>query len=114
MNQLALLVDDERTAFRPGETVRGRALWVFAEAPDAVEVRLFWHTEGKGDTDVGVVDLARFDEVGPAGDERFALRLRDRPWSYAGTLISVIWSLEIVALPSEETFRLDLQVGAGA
>lgn len=111
MNELAIAFEGDATAFAPGETVRGRALWVFEAAPERIEVRLFWHTQGKGDTDLEIVDTTTVETPGPAGEQTFALALPDRPWSCSGKLVSILWSLEIVALPREVSQRFDITVG---
>jgi hypothetical protein len=110
MNEIAASLTGDRTTYSVGERVEGRALWVFASAPEAVEVRLFWHTSGKGDDEVGVFAVHRVDMPGPSGDEAFALELPTRPWTWHGKLLSLDWSLEVVALPDEEAFRIDLDV----
>lgn len=110
MNEIAASLTDDRTTYRVGERVEGRALWVFATPPEAVEVRLFWRTSGKGDDELGVVAVHRIDSPDIAGEEAFALELPTRPWTWHGKLISLDWSLEVVALPTEEAFRIDLEV----
>ncbi len=112
-DRLAIAFDGDVKVFEPGATVRGRALWLLEDDPQAIEVRLFWHTQGKGDRDLGIVGTARFDEPGKLGDRPFELILPSRPWSCSGRLVSVLWSLEIVALPREESQRFDIVVGPG-
>ncbi|MFO1052928.1 MAG: hypothetical protein U1F36_12000 [Planctomycetota bacterium] len=110
MNQLALAFDDDRRAFEPGATIRGRALWLCEQPPTSIEVRLFWRTQGKGDTDLEVVDVARIETTDAAGEQPFAISAPRRPWSFSGKLISLIWALEIVALPSEDSERFDITI----
>ncbi|MBI5850578.1 MAG: hypothetical protein HZB39_05995 [Planctomycetes bacterium] len=111
--QLAVAFDDDVKSFEPGATVRGRALWLLSEDPVAIEVRLFWHTAGKGDVDLGIVGTTRFDTPGTAGDRPFEFVLPMRPWSCSGRLVSVIWSVEIVALPREDSQHFTITVGPG-
>lgn len=108
---LAIAFEGDRKNFEPGETVRGRALWLLETAPAALEVRLFWHTQGKGDTDLGIVAVARFEQPGELGERPFELALPMRPWSCSGRLVSILWSLEIVALPREDVQRFPIVVG---
>lgn len=110
MNEIAASLTGDRTTYRAGERVEGRALWVLREAPEAVEVRLFWRTSGKGDDELGVVDVHRIDVPAAAGEDTFALQLPTRPWTWHGKLVSLDWSLEVVALPDEDVFRIDLEV----
>ena len=59
MNELKILMRDERRNFRPGETVEGVAGWRLDKPPKMVELRLFWFTRGKGTEDVGGVNQMR-------------------------------------------------------
>ena len=43
-----IVVALERAAWRPGETLRGNALWDLPTPPERVEARLYWRTSGKG------------------------------------------------------------------
>ena len=45
---------ENKTAFRPGETIAGAVLWEFAKPPASAEVRLVWFTRGKGTEDGGI------------------------------------------------------------
>ncbi len=113
--RLAIRFDDDRTSYSPGETVRGRALWLYDKAPERIEVRLFWYTQGKGDRDLGIADTVEIDCAGAAaGDQPFALQLPDRPWSFQGKLITLTWSVEIVSLPKDEAEDFDIEVGPDA
>ena len=84
---LTIRVDAGRDAFSPGEAIRGSLEWAQEEAPDAVELRLLWYTEGRGDQDVGVarslriaspgaerplvlLGAAALDPLGPGGERR--------------------------------------------
>jgi len=100
-----------RTEFRPGETLAGAASWNLDTAPKAVEVRLFWYTEGRGTQDVGLVDKARFEQ--PLMSERrdFRFTLPEQPYSLSGKLVSVRWAVEVVAEPSGEAQRLEFTLG---
>jgi len=94
--------------FRPGETVEGTASWQLDAAPEAVEVRLFWRTEGRGTPDVGLVGSVRFDSPGAEGDRSFAFPLPEGPYSFSGKLISLLWGIEAVAVPSDDTGRAEI------
>lgn len=111
MNELRLDLDGGRSHFLPGDQVTGRALWRFDEAPESVVLRLFWHTSGKGTEDVVIVGERRFDAPGGIGEREFDVRLPLGPYSFSGTLISLAWSLELVALPVGATARVDILVG---
>jgi hypothetical protein len=111
MNELHLVTDDGRTWYLPGGSIRGRARWRLERDPEAIEVRLFWLTSGKGTEEAQVVALDRFESPGLAGERPFELAVPDGPYSFSGRLITLAWALEVVALPSEGSSRLDLIVG---
>jgi len=99
-----------RVGVRVRVRVRGRALWILDEPPKAVEVRLFWYTEGKGTQDVELIDSVRFDAPPQRDQKDFRFTLPDEPYSFSGKLISLIWALELVVLPSDETERIPITV----
>lgn len=98
------------TAFRPGDVIAGRARWQLGEAPENVELRLFWYTEGKGTQDLEIVETLSF--ANPAADDRrsFQIRAPKGPYSCSGKLLSLIWALEIVVQPSEESGRTQITI----
>ena len=113
MNNLAIEFPDGSRAFRPGESIRVRALWLLEdglESIEAIEVRLLWHTQGKGDTDLAVVAIERIDQPGPHGAKDLAIRIPDRPYSFSGKLVSLSWHLEIVLVPSQVAQTFDIVV----
>ncbi|MCW1922375.1 hypothetical protein OKA05_07405 [Luteolibacter arcticus] len=86
----------ERRDLRPHETVTGRVAWALEKEPRELELRLCWFTRGRG------TEEARTIEVLPLGDtlrgERaFSFRLPAEPWSVNGTLVQIVWALEVVA-----------------
>ena len=108
---LTLATSDGRTWYKPGETIEGRAEWYLEDGEEALELRLFWHTRGKGTRDVGIVETLRIEKPGGSGHRSFAFRVPEGPYSFSGVLITLAWAIEAVALPSEETARFDLGVG---
>lgn len=103
---------EDRVSFEPGQTVDGVAAWEFEEGgvPSWVEVRLFWRTLGKGDTDAVIVAAQRFDSPASADAQLYSLRLPDGPYSYVGELLEVRWSVELVAHREKRSERLELTV----
>lgn len=101
---------DNQASFTPRSPLAGVVTWQFDAAPQAVEVRLFWFTQGKGDRDVGVVDRVRFDNPAAADAQPFDFSLPAGPYSFSGKLISLTWAIEAVAIPGEETARLEIVV----
>ncbi len=108
MNSLRIETLDGGTCYGPREEVAGKAWWSLEQPPDTLELRLFWYTQGKGTQDVGIVETVRFDH--PAREERrdFRVTLPEAPFSCSGKLLSICWALELVALPSGQTGRLEL------
>jgi len=110
MSELRIEVDGGRGWFLPGETLSGRAVWRLDDDADAVELRLFWYTSGKGTEDVTIVDSVRTDAAGTAGERAFNFRLPDGPYSFSGSLITLTWAVELVTLPDGATERIELIV----
>jgi hypothetical protein len=97
-----------RTGFEPGETVDVEAEWQLDAQAEAIELRLLWHTSGKGDTDVSIVETVRWEEPGLFESRRAKIALPEAPYSFSGRLVSLAWALELVVLPGEESQRIDL------
>lgn len=110
MNELGIEIDRGRTAFMPGERIEGRMSWRLNDSPSRISLRLFWHTAGRGTTDVKVVDEMVLDDAAAAGSAPFALQLPAGPYSFSGRLISLIWSLELLVGPGSQVERRDLVV----
>jgi len=110
MNAIKIELDDSKTGYTPGETIRGRAAWHLDTLPEFVELRLFWYTSGKGDQDINVVDRVTYRDGAVWGDEAFAFTLPEAPYSFAGRITSLIWALELVAEPTNESFHVQITV----
>jgi hypothetical protein len=110
MSELEIRTHDGKTVFMPGEEVVGEVSWRLDAPQPAVELRLFWHTQGKGTSDVSVVDKISFDN--PARQERrdFRFRLPDAPYSFSGKLISLEWALELIVPSPWEIERLPIVI----
>ena len=111
MSILRITTDGTQTWFKPGATIAGDTSWHLDGEAEAVEVRLFWYTRGKGTQDVVVVDFLRVDHPEPSGHRRFGFAIPNGPYSFSGTLITLSWAVELVVFPGEDTARLDLVVG---
>jgi len=111
MSDLRVELLEGRTGFAPGERIRGTAGWRLAdpaepaEPTEALEVRLFWYTEGKGERDVEIVATESLDSLSPEGSREFTFTAPPAPLSFSGKLISLIWAVELVALPSGDAGR---------
>lgn len=100
-------------AREPGDEIQGTVHWTLSAPPTSIQTRLFWYTEGKGDRDLSVVNESSVDASAPSGSAPFTFRLPAGPYSFSGKLISLIWAIEAVAEPGEETARVELTVGPG-
>ena len=112
-SQLSISIDGGRTAFSPGETLRGSAFWNLPTAPRSLEVRLFWFTRGKGTMDVRMIERVAIENPTQQGHRAFQFRLPVEPPSFSGNLISLIWALELVAEPGDRSQRTELVVAPG-
>src|SRR5437016_2622761 len=95
-------IDEDRTAFRPGETIAGEVSWSLPVAPAQISLELFWTTRGKGQVDSEVVQSIQFKHPSASGDERFALKIPNGPFSFSGKLVSLLWGVRLVIHPSQE------------
>jgi hypothetical protein len=111
---LWLEVVDGRMSFAPGEEVELRAAWDLKRAPDTVEIRMVWHTAGKGDRDMAVAKTIAIDSPAAIGDQRLAVILPLGPYSFSGKLISLLWGLELVTLPDEQSTRIEVTIAPNA
>ena len=110
MSTLSVELEDGKLAFAPGQEVRGRASWTLDADPESVEVHLFWRTEGKGTQDTEIADTVLFQNPGRQDKRDFRLKIPDGPYSFAGKLIAILWSVEVVAEPGSEAGRQDIDV----
>lgn len=111
---LRLGLRENRTAFKPGDEIAGAAIWECDTAPKLAEVRLCWYTRGKGSEDTETVEKTTFDAPA-AGDTRtFSFRAPSAPYSFSGKLISLIWAVELVIEPGNESERVDIVIAPEA
>ncbi|MCG8584063.1 MAG: hypothetical protein MI757_05065 [Pirellulales bacterium] len=103
-----------RTAFEPGESVEVNVEWLFEQQPESVELRLVWYTRGKGDTDISVVERVPFEFPSTSEKRTVELQLPMAPYSFSGKLISLCWSIELVADDGDASERLDITMAPGA
>jgi hypothetical protein len=111
MSELKLALREERTSFEPRDEVVGAAYWKLDKPAEAVELRLFWFTRGKGTEDARVVETVRFDNPQIEEARQFRFRLPEGPYSFSGRLISLLWAIELVVMPSKEVRRVEITMG---
>ncbi len=112
MARLTVELNNNKTTYRPGELIEGVVGWELDSAPKWVEVRLYWHTAGKGDEDVRVVEAMRIEEPATVDAQVFGFSAPDGPFSYRGTLIELMWGVEVVAHRTKQTALVDLSLSA--
>ena len=105
---------EPRRAFEPGEEIAVQLGWDFSTAPESVELRVVWNTSGKGTQDVGVASVTPFEFPKAHETRRTTVSLPEQPYSFSGKLISIVWALELVALPDEQSTREEVTIGPGA
>jgi hypothetical protein len=88
--------------------VEGTAKWLLSEAPQTVELRLFWYTKGKGTQDIEIVESVPFEHPQLEDARPFRVTLPASPYSFSGKLISLLWALELVAKPGEQSVRVEI------
>ena len=110
MIELEIRTREDRTDFLPGEELAGEVSWQTDSAPGPVELRLFWHTEGKGTRDVEVIESISFNVPGRQDRRDFRFQLPESPYSFSGKLISVVWALELVLPSTGDTERIDIVI----
>ncbi len=109
MKTLYVATLDNQTAFRPGDELKGTVAWSFADAiPEALELRLFWFTRGKGTQDVDVHKNLRLESPPAQGKRSFCFQLPHAPYSFSGKLVSLTWALEFVAEPAGKAELLEI------
>ena len=108
---LTIATDSGGTWFKPGERIEGTASWHLDEDADALEVRLFWFTSGKGSPDVEVVAGKRMARPEISGSHSFEFTVPRGPYAFSGKLITLAWALELVVLPGGAAQRFDLVIG---
>jgi hypothetical protein len=90
----------DKNSYMPGDSISGTARWQLEEPVQSIELRLFYYTEGKGTSDVEIVETTPIANPGLSGSQQFQWRVPDSPYSFSGKLISLIWAVEAVLLPS--------------
>lgn len=86
----------KKDTYQPGETLSGAVLWRFNKTPKLAEVRLLWHTQGRGNEDIEVVAVRKLPAT-LQGKGGFSFVLPAEPYSFSGKLITLAWTVEVVS-----------------
>jgi hypothetical protein len=110
---LDLTLEHGRNAFEPGSRLSGVASWSAQTAPRGLELRVIWTSQGAGGRDFTIAETIPFHA--PLAVERrpFIFTLPAGPYSFIGSLISLAWTLQLVALPGEEKTQVGITVAPG-
>lgn len=97
---MSATIELDESAYPPGSTLRGRVALTPLAGDEGrnVELTVLWQTEGKGDTDIGVVHhqiLASGDPVAARATHSFAVVLPPLPLSYDGHLVKIGWLVRV-------------------
>ena len=109
-----LTIEVNKLAFQPGESIAGVLTWQGVENANRIDIRLIWHTSGKGTQDVGVASSESDSSPGASGKQAFSFVAPSYPCSYSGSLISVSWAIEAIVFPQRFAERTDLVIGPDA
>ena len=107
MSELKIATLENRAHFAPGEELAGAVAWRLDKQPVSLELRLLWFTRGEGEEDAAVVETLRFDAPRQEETRTFRFALPESPYSFTGTVFSLVWALELVAKPTKESTRLE-------
>jgi hypothetical protein len=107
VHDLHVDITDGRRNFSPGETLTGRASWTADPVPSSAELRLFWYTRGKGTQDVGVVESVPLASPQVSDRRDFRFVLPHEPYSCSGSLVSIVWALELIIEPGTRASRVE-------
>jgi hypothetical protein len=110
---LELSLEHGHTQFEPGARVSGVAFWSAPSAPAGLELRLSRLSQGPGGRDFKIVETIALAAPQAAERRPFILTLPAAPYSFRGALISLKWTLELVALPGEEKTGVRLIIAPG-
>jgi hypothetical protein len=117
VSQLRIETSDGRTCFAPGELLEAVAEWTLDVPADAVALRLLWNTRHSGDEntsirfeDRGIIDQERYLTPETSGRRHWPVQLPNGPYSFCGTLFSLVWALELVVEPGNNSCRFDITV----
>jgi hypothetical protein len=110
---LKISIENGKSSFAPGDTLAGRVSWTADADPRSAELRLFWYTSGKGTQNIGLVQTIPFGAPQRSDRREFRIALPLAPYSCSGTLISIVWALELIVEPHGQTERVDFTMAPG-
>jgi hypothetical protein len=97
MNALTLTFQQDLTRYFPGEHLRGTVNWQLEKEEKQLSVHLLWHTSGESVVNRSSVETLNWESPGRQGERDFTFTLPEGPHSFQGQLITLHWSVEVVA-----------------
>jgi len=110
VSTLAIILEEHKREFLPGEELRGKVSWNGSVSPRTATLSLLWRTSGKGSEDFEIHDQVQFQDLSPNSERPFAFKLPLSPYSFSGTLITLQWLLELVLEDPRESAILEIVV----
>jgi hypothetical protein len=101
-------IDGGKTAFLPGEIIRGSVALEADRHPHTVELRLFWYTTGRAPSDVAIIEAQTLQPT--SQPIPFTFTLPPGPYSFVGSLITLNWAIELVFKPSSHADRAEFSM----
>jgi hypothetical protein len=96
------------------EPIAGEVTWhELTERCDLIELRLLWYTIGKGDRDLEVVARIAVMKPSTSGTQRFSFDPPGGPYSFSGSLISLVWAIEAVTVPLSDSQITEFTLAPG-
>lgn len=99
---ISIRIRDAHRPFQPGEELRCEYQIDAVDAAEiqAVEASVLWHTEGKGDEDLGVHHFERVAAAEVPGRDLRVLRqlrtpLPNSPLTYPGVIVKIRWCVRV-------------------
>jgi hypothetical protein len=105
----AITLRNSDNRVKPNGRVEGVVSWDPASAPAWLELRLVWHTEGKGTREVMVVGRVPLTDVRVANQRTFSFTLPAMPYTYHGRILSIMWSVDLFG-PSRRLLQREEQL----
>lgn len=97
----------QQSAYQPGAVLEGELSWAEQPTPAELSLSLLWHTSGKGTEDAAVVETKTINLSSASGGSSFSFKLPEAPYSFSGSLISLIWAVEAVVLGQNESSQAE-------
>lgn len=97
INTKPVLIEVDRINIAAGSTISGVVKWQSIEQSEPLELRLSWHTEGRGTMDRKIIYQQALPIVTHLQSHRFSIKAPEGPYSFTGRLIELIWTISCVS-----------------